>query len=179
MAIGVMIEAVAFKDSIFLSSFMDRCGSKTPWSESTRALSRMVHRFIDGDANWKQTADAILATAALPLQASINAAGYELHLVALQCFLHMQIGNTNGDIVKAAKILHKVQPRNDFFHYVSLTAAKDGNWNDLATSVADKLANWKQEAPHTQWIYERSDTEYPIRNSMGHELVFVGKLLLE
>lgn len=179
MAIGVMIEAVTFKDSAFLSSFMERCGNKTPWSESTRALARMVYRFIEGGPQWKNTADSVLSTMALPLQASISPTGYELHLVALQCFLHMQMGNTNGDVIKAAKILRKSQPKNDFFHYVSVAAAKEGSWNEVATSVLDKLVNWKKEEPHTQWLYERSDTEFPIRNSIGHELVFLGKLLLE
>jgi len=117
-------------------------------------------------------ADTSVDDLALVVQANNTPSGYQTHLVGVHVYLRLLEGKWNDPLQVAADVLHKREPNNIFFEYLS---------KGKSQALADKLVNRLPFGPNDdrdQWCWERTDSENACQDSMGWDFIFAINLML-
>jgi hypothetical protein len=111
------------------------------------------------------------------LNANLNETGYSLHLVGLDVYLRKYImRNPDPFIELAASKLAERQPQNPFFEYLN-----NGATERAASLVLKRCPAALPPMGHSfyQWMWERSDSSKPDKDTMYWDCAFMGALLLK
>jgi hypothetical protein len=106
--------------------------------------------------------------------------GYRLHLLAVNGYARYLTNSVNAEWADVLDRLHRRQPENLFFDFLS-NATHSGSqerFELVATKLLIQARQWPGNSRRTQWSFERSDAEQAWKDSMGHELVYLSKLLI-
>jgi len=118
-------------------------------------------------------ADTSIDDAFLVVQANNTPSGYQTHLVGVHVYLRLLEGKWNDALQVAADVLHKREPQNIFFEYLS-----KGKSQSLATKLEDRLP-FGPNPGRSQWCWERTDSENACKDSMGWDFIFAINLMLK
>lgn len=103
----------------------------------------------------------------------INPTGYQLHLAGVSLLIQKKLGQWGVLEKKAAARLAKRQPKNAFFQWLS------GNISE-ASFLLDEIImqlSFDGQGDMHQWAWERADEERAWKDSCGHDIEFMKRLL--
>ncbi len=112
----------------------------------------------------------------LVLDATVNAAGYSRHLVAVNALLFRLLKRDSPEVGIATSILALYQPVNPFFALLAgLPRA------DVAAGVLAICPHSVAELPavRSQWAWQRDTSDEPWKESNLWDFVFLGRLLAD
>lgn len=137
-------------------AMMGRVWDRKNWARNS-SMSGL--KGSDGDV-------CILSAKTVPL-------GYQLHLLAVQAYLKMVLGQSRSMRKKVARICHERQPDNLFYKIVYQETAYEEDFLKFLELCPD---------PHTfkpadYWLWEKS-VQDP-RYSCGWDWVFVGRMMMQ
>lgn len=103
----------------------------------------------------------------------VNPPGYQLHLAGVSLLIQKKLGQWGWREKKAALKLAQRQPENPFFHLLAGNKARASWLYDEVKHVLDIEGQGRMH----QWAWERDDKEQAWRDSCGHDMEFIKRLL--
>lgn len=110
----------------------------------------------------------------LYISCSFNENGSGLHLAGLDVYIRRMLGDWDAVVQASADALHRRDPQNGFFNWLS-----NGASDDLVTQLVNQMPTDGERSDGWQWSFVREDSEMAWLASMGYEFIFLIDHLLE
>lgn len=150
----------------------NRCDMHWSTHQTIWGTMRFVWEKIGLDPTWEMDYADSVDEQLVSLQSAFAPEGYQLHLVGVEILLYQASGHFSPKLREATEKLVQREPLNPFYEYLAHGATH------RAAQLTLSKCSLKEPVKKTQWAWQRTDSEGAWKDSMGHDCLFMEKILL-
>lgn len=155
----------------------DASDSRCSMTLGMKALADDVYKYIGIGHQYNVSRD--LDDNTMVIESNHADKGYPMHLVSQKIFLRVRMDMLNTMQALAAQNLRIREPNNLWFQYLDNLTHKDdsGKYNQIKNTLTTCMQSWQK--PGNTWTYQSGNNVTCEPDSVGSDMVWLGKLLLE